>query len=46
MSGIDLTIRQGEFVSLIGSSGAGKSTLLKLITGELRPEEGAVRLDG
>ena len=46
VSGIDLTIRQGEFVSLIGSSGAGKSTLLKLITGELRPEEGAVRLDG
>lgn len=45
LSDINLRIEQGEFVFLVGSSGAGKSTLLKLITGSLRPEEGAVYLD-
>lgn len=45
LSDIDLTIEQGEFVFLTGSSGAGKSSLLKLITGELRPDLGAVFLD-
>lgn len=45
VSNINLRIEQGEFVFLVGSSGAGKSTLLKLITGELRPEEGGVYLD-
>lgn len=33
---IDLTIKQGDFVFVVGSSGAGKSTLLDLITGRLR----------
>ncbi len=41
---VNLTIEQGEFVFLIGSSGAGKSTLLSLISGQLRPDEGKVRL--
>ena len=40
----DLTIRQGEFVFLVGSSGSGKSTLLKLVTGEISPDKGAVFL--
>lgn len=43
---IDLTIRQGEFVFIIGSSGSGKSTLLKLISGQLDPDWGEVRIDG
>ncbi len=42
---IDLTIRQGEFVFLVGSSGAGKSTLLDLIAGEIAPDRGNVYLD-
>lgn len=42
---VDLTIEQGEFVFVTGSSGAGKSTLLKLITGELKPNQGKVYLD-
>jgi len=42
---VDLTIRQGEFVFLVGSSGAGKSTLLRLITGEERPSQGRVCVD-
>lgn len=43
---IDLTVEQGEFLSVIGSSGAGKSTLLQLMTGGLAPNEGSVLLDG
>ena len=42
---INLTIRQGEFVFLVGSSGAGKSTLLDLISGKLKPDRGTVCLD-
>lgn len=43
---IDLIIRQGEFVFVVGSSGAGKSTLLQLIAGQIRADEGLVLLDG
>ncbi len=42
---VDLTIRQGEFVFVVGSSGAGKSTLLRLITGQDRPNKGRVCVD-
>ena len=35
---VSLTIRQGEFVFLVGSSGAGKTTLLELISGKLKPD--------
>ena len=42
---VDLTIRQGEFVFLVGSSGAGKTTLLDLISGKLKPDRGTVYLD-
>ena len=41
---IDLTIRKGEFVSLIGHSGCGKSTLLNMVAGLLRPSEGSILL--
>ena len=41
---VDLTIRQGEFVFVVGGSGAGKSTLLRLITGEAKPSQGKVYL--
>ena len=41
---VDLTIRQGEFVFVVGGSGAGKSTLLRLITGEAKPNQGKVYL--
>ncbi len=46
LSGIDLTVESGEFVSLIGPSGCGKSTLLNIIAGLDRPDSGSVELDG
>lgn len=41
---INLSIREGEFVCLIGHSGCGKSTLLNLVSGFLKPSQGAVWL--
>ena len=38
--GVDLTVEQGQIVSLIGSNGAGKSTLLRTISGLLTPDRG------
>ena len=46
LEAIDLTISQGEFVSLIGPSGCGKSTLLRLIGDLTSPTTGTVRVNG
>jgi nitrate/nitrite transport system ATP-binding protein len=46
LTGIDLTVRKGEFVSLIGHSGCGKSTLLNLVAGLIAPTEGGMILAG
>lgn len=43
---VSLTVRQGEFIALLGRSGSGKSTLLHILAGLNRPTEGDVFIDG
>jgi ATP-binding cassette subfamily B protein len=44
--GVDLTVRVGETIALVGASGAGKSTMISLLIGFLRPTDGRIELDG
>ena len=46
LSNVNLTIKDQEFVSIVGQSGCGKSTLLSLISGLLKPTQGEVLIDG
>jgi putative spermidine/putrescine transport system ATP-binding protein len=46
VDGIDLTIRDGEFFSMLGPSGSGKTTVLRMIAGFEMPDAGTVHLDG
>ncbi|MBL8101064.1 MAG: ATP-binding cassette domain-containing protein [Anaerolineales bacterium] len=46
LKGVDLTIKRGEFVSIVGKSGSGKSTLLNMVTGIDHPSEGQVIVNG
>jgi putative ABC transport system ATP-binding protein len=46
LHGIDLEVREGEFVAIIGQSGSGKSTLLNILGCLDRPSEGAYLIDG
>ena len=46
LNGIQLELRQGESVALIGNNGAGKSSLMKLIAGIVKPTDGIVKVKG
>jgi NitT/TauT family transport system ATP-binding protein len=43
---VSCSIRDGEFVSIVGASGCGKTTFLKMLSGLIAPTEGSIRLDG
>ena len=46
LENLDLTIKKGEFVVIVGPNGGGKSTLIKLIAGLLRPAQGKITIAG
>lgn len=46
LRGVDLDIRQGDFVTVIGTNGSGKSTLLNAIAGTFQPDSGTIEIDG
>jgi energy-coupling factor transport system ATP-binding protein len=46
LKGVSLTVKDGEFVAIMGQNGAGKTTLVKHFNGLLKPTQGTVRIDG
>jgi simple sugar transport system ATP-binding protein len=46
LKNVDLTIRTGEIVGLVGDNGAGKSTLIKILSGFHPPDKGEIRING
>ncbi|WP_026523023.1 ABC transporter ATP-binding protein [Butyrivibrio sp. VCB2001] len=46
LNNVNLTVKKGETVGIIGTNGSGKSTILKIITGVLSPSSGEVNVDG
>ena len=46
LRGIDLTVKDGEFMTILGPSGSGKTTILRLIGGFIEPDGGEIRFDG
>lgn len=46
LQGVDITIRQGEFLAIVGQNGSGKTTLVKHLNGLLRPKKGDIFIGG
>jgi ABC-type sugar transport system ATPase subunit len=46
LHGVDLTLRRGEVLGLVGDNAAGKSTLMKILAGAYSPDGGEIRIDG
>ena len=44
LSGVNLTLKEGSRMGLVGVNGSGKSTLMKLISGEMQPDSGSISL--
>ena len=46
LADVDFSVREGEFVAIVGASGCGKSSILRVIDGLLKPDSGSVRVNG
>lgn len=46
LEGLNITVQEGEFVTLVGTSGCGKSTFLNMLLGTVQPTKGSILLDG
>ena len=46
LSDINLSVKQGEFIAIVGCSGAGKTTLMNILSGYHSPSKGHVYIDG
>src|SRR5919197_6052946 len=46
LRGIDLTVLEGEILTIMGGSGSGKSVLLRLLAGLIKPQRGEIRVNG
>ncbi|MDB5806782.1 MAG: transporter ATP-binding protein [Betaproteobacteria bacterium] len=46
LSGVDLSVKRGQLVALMGGSGSGKTTILRLLGGQVKPQAGTVMVDG
>jgi simple sugar transport system ATP-binding protein len=46
LSDVDLTVRGGEILALVGDNGAGKSTLVKVLSGAIKPTAGTIKVEG
>ena len=45
LDNVNLTLKEGDFITVIGGNGAGKSTLMNIIAGSIKPDSGMVLLD-
>ena len=46
LKGVNLEVKQGEIVAIVGKSGSGKSTLLQTLAGFMKPEQGSIKVNG
>lgn len=46
LHGVSLAVDEGQIVAVLGANGAGKTTLMRVLSGQLRPREGTVSIDG